>query len=148
MISKMTPSGLKQVVRLRKVTSGGLKRVLRIRKMTGVGLVEVYNDVPTLSVSVSPNPASFTTTENTTVQGDVLATVTGGMSPFTYSWVVLTSSNSTAILNSATSSPTLRQTGVIAETTGTATIRVSVQDASLQTATLNFSADFTNFGGA
>ena len=140
-----TPTGLKEISRLRVVVTGGEKRVLRLSRVKAdLSLEAFYNDVPTLSVSISP--ASFTSSGNTTVEGVVTFTPSGGIAPYTYLCTVLSSSHSTAVLNPTTASPTLRQTGVGSDVTGTANMRVAVSDNSGQSITSDFVAEFTNFG--
>ena len=140
-----TPAGLKEISRLRVVVTGGEKRVLRLSRVKADLSVEAfYNDVPTLSVSISP--ASFTSSGNTTVDGVVTFTPSGGLSPYTYLCTVLSSSHSTAVINPTSAIVTLRQTGVASDVTGTANMRVVVGDNSGQSVTTDFLADFTNFG--
>ena len=124
---------------------GGVKRVLRANRVKSDLSLEVfYNDVPTLSVSISP--ASFTSSGNTTVEGVVTFTPSGGLSPYTYLCTVLSSSHSTAVINPTSAIVTLRQTGVGSDVTGTANMRVVVGDISGQSITADFVAEFTNFG--
>lgn len=126
------------------MTPSGLKRVLRIRKNTASGLVEVFNDVPTLAGTALP--ARFRSFGSTTVEGTAGFAITGGMLPYGYLTAVLSSSLPTAVIAETTASPTLRQTGVASETTGTANMQTVVSDNSGQSVTINFTAEFTNVG--
>lgn len=146
-IRRETADGLKTVARIRRVTAGGTTRILRMGRVKADLTVETfYNDVPTLSVTISPNPASFTTTGNTTVQGSLTATITGGMAPFTYAWSVVSSTKPTAFTSPSLSTTLARQTGVVADETGTAELKVEVSDRAGQAANSTVSAEFTNVG--
>jgi len=125
--------------------AGGDKRVLRLSRVKADLSGEVfYNDVPTLAVIVSD--ASFFSSGNSTVEGNVTFTATGGMPPYTYLCTVLSSSHPTGVINPTTASPTLRQTGVGSDVTGAANMRVVVGDNSGQSLTVDFVAEFTNVG--
>lgn len=140
-----TSSGLKQISRLRAVITGGDRRVLRLSRVKAdLSLETFFNDVPTLAATALP--ASFRATNNTTVEGVAGFAVTGGILPFTYLTTVISSSLPTAVLNEATASPTLRQTGVAIDTTGTANMSTLITDNSGQTATVAFTATFRNVG--
>jgi hypothetical protein len=142
-----TSDGLKLVSRLRFVKSGRLSRVLRVSRVKDdLSLEPVFNGVPSLAVVISPNPASFSSTASPTVEGSVSSSVTGGMPPFSYAWSIFSSTRPTAITSPITSSTNLRQTGLAADETGYAVVKIDVSDASGQAATSSVDVDFTNFG--
>lgn len=126
---------------------GGSWRMARTAEMfDGTAWRQYFTGVVPMTVSISPNPLLAFTFNNTTVTGSVTASVTDGLAPFTYSWAVISHSSfvSPTIINSATASPTLRQTNVTSETSETAVFRVTVTDnTGLQVAS-DLSADFYN----
>lgn len=142
-----TESGLKDVVRLFAVSQGRDRRVLRLSRVkSDLTLEPFYSDLPTLLAGVSPSELSFSSNENSTVSGVAQATVTGGMAPFTYLWVVISSTYPTTITSPTSATVTLRQTGVISGDSGSAEIQLTVQDSTGQSSIVNVIASFTNFG--
>lgn len=97
----------------------------------------------TISVSISPSPFTGQNTRTgTTPRATLTATPHGGLSPYTYSWTTVTSSDPMTIV-----SPTLASTVVKGpdSTSSTATFRCTVTDSLGVTAHADVSGTFEFF---
>jgi hypothetical protein len=108
------------------------------------------------ALSISPSPASASSfTSDTITSGAIVATPNGGLSPFTYSWVLVSSSGLTGItINSPSYASTTFTASTVAGgvgSSGTATFRCTGTDAlgTSQSATVNVSFEHSgSTGGA
>lgn len=124
---------------------GAWKRLSSIRVRVGGAWKDGKTFVPPLSVTVSPESVSGSTTAfGTAFTDNTTATPTGGLAPYTYSWARVGGGSGTV------DSPTSASTGFIrvmgADEALTETFRVTVTDSSSQTATAEVIAAFSSFG--
>lgn len=148
-IKVRTASGASGINSIRVKGATSTKRAARIKLRTGLGtgdLDQVFTGVDALTVGFDPVPADFVSFENTTVSGSITANVSGGLAPFSYSWTVLSfSESSTPTLTAPIfATTTVIQTGVAPEALETATLQVVVNDSAGQTATGTVDVSFTH----
>lgn len=134
-------------IRVRGATA--TQRAARIKLRTGLAvgaLNQIFTGVSPISVTVTPEVRNFFSNNDTTVSGNLTATPSGGLAPFTYVWSVVSfdGASSPTFGTSTSASTSVTQTGVIASDTKTATLQVIVTDSAGQTGSAIILATFTN----
>ena len=125
--------------------------IARLKIMdTGDNLRTVGTFVTPLSASASPASASSIVQSDTTISvttNSVSVVATGGLTPISYAWSVLTYSAGTAptIASPSATTTTFTQASVAPDTFQTATFRCVATDAVGQTATVDVPAEFEVF---
>ncbi len=125
-LSIMTPSGLRQIKRLRVMHFGQLRTIRTLKVMDDGVLKLVGNFLGDLAVSLSASQVGGISTGGPVTTNQVTATATGGQIPYTYAWSLLDHSNpgTPFPLNPNGASTTFR-----GSPSGDATFRVLVTDA-------------------
>lgn len=129
-------------------TTGGKKRINRIEVYNGAWkLGAQFLTELTLTCVPSSTSKSVTTSGDSVpiTSNPVLASVSGGKSPYTYQWVQLT--GSAATINSPTSATTTFTDHSVDVGTAVKTYRCTVTDDLGQTAQATVTVTFINFGG-
>lgn len=111
---------------------------------------QIANFIEPLTLDVSPPAPSKFGTSDTITSNTVTATPTGGLAPFTYSWVRTSGSTDIDVNSPAAASTTFTGAGLDADTLTTATFTCTVTDALGSTAddTCSPSFYYSTTGGA
>ena len=122
--------------------SGSWRRLRAIKVYSGAAWRTVATFADALSLSASPSTATRTGFNATVSAGPVIATPTGGASPFTYAWVKQSGGNITAA-SPASSQTVFRGTTMAIDETRAAVFRCTCTDAFGSTATADVSVTVT-----
>ena len=139
---------LRTITNLYIRTAGGNRRIRTLKVMVGGTLRTVATFADTMSVTVGgavgnaygSGPANVTTNNTTAV-------VTGGFSPYTYAWSLVSNGGGTAstATNPTSATTAFQKVNVPQDASYTDVWQVTVTDAVGSTATAATSAQFSNF---
>lgn len=152
MTVKVKSGGAVQTASAISIKIAGVMRAVRtIRVMHGAALRTVYSTTSALTASASPASVFGVTASTPCVTDSTTMTPSGGTSPYTYSWALVSFSggNTPTVTSSTLASTTFQQAKLGgADESNTAIFRCTVTDSLGATATADVSASFEFLTGA
>jgi hypothetical protein len=142
----------RMVTAMQVIDAGSVDRTVvegRIFDMNGIDRV-FFTTASTLAASASPETVSgFTSGSGTCTTNNVTVTPSGGVSPYTYAWAVVSHDSGVAPTADAPSAATtaFSQTSIGANEYYSATFRCTVTDDLGDTTTVDVLAFFQDIGG-
>ena len=132
------------------IISGVQRSLIRAEYYDGSAWKEVLRFTDTLTAAITGDGYAYGASSGATsaTTGNVTATPTGGLGPYTYSWALVSSTggDSTVIANSTQATTTFSKPNIPAYTIYTDIFRVTITDYFGATATADFSIIFENLG--
>lgn len=138
----MTPSGLVEVTRFRALHFNALRLIRTLKVLDNGVLRTVGSFIQPLSVSVSPPTASAGAFSGQVNTNAVTASVSGGQSPYIYSWVRISNTNPGT---PAATNPGLASTAFRGFVGGEAVFQVNVTDALGNVTSAQVNVFFTSY---